>query len=210
MTFYVQGLNSHELMPLGKVFKEPVVEKVEAIVPEHAIDEKAHRQGAGKHGQQRDAAKAYQSVKQLPRTEATVLAAQIMNSPVVTMGPQATLDEAMILFRARRFRHLPVVSSKGMLIGMVSDRDILRDLGGVTENYQSRARHNGEERVERLMKSPVLTASRDTDVRYIARLFVERRVGALPIVSDGELKGIIARSDVLNAVMRHFVLELWA
>jgi len=60
------------------------------------------------------------------------------------------------------------------------------------------------------MKFPVLTASRDTDVRYIARLFVEQRVGALPIVSDGELQGIIAHGDVLSAVMRHFVLELWA
>ncbi|MFV2031347.1 MAG: CBS domain-containing protein [Gammaproteobacteria bacterium] len=60
------------------------------------------------------------------------------------------------------------------------------------------------------MKSPVLTASEDTDVRYIARLFVEQRIGALPIVADGELKGIVTRSDVLSAVMRHFVLQLWA
>lgn len=210
MTFFVQGLDSHEQMSLTKVFKEPVVEKTETIVPEHAIEKKEHHGGSGKHGQQHDTAQAYQLVKQLPQTHAVILAEQIMVSPVVTLNPQATVDEALALFRTKHIRHLPVISSVGILVGIVSDRDILRRLGGVTESYQPQVQHNRGEQVVQLMKSPVLTASRDTDVRYIARLFVEQRVGALPIVTDGVIKGIIARSDVLNAVMRHFVLELWA
>lgn len=133
-----------------------------------------------------------------------------MISPVLTLEPQATINAALTLLRARTIRHLPVVSSAGLLVGMLSERDVLRYLANDTPNDAALNRQDRRERVERLMISPVLTASEDTDIRYIARLFVEQRIGALPIVTDGELKGIITRSDVLNAVMRHFALELWA
>jgi len=210
MAFYIQGPGIHELMPQGKIFKETGVEKIEAAITEHAIDKYEHGRGKGKHGQQYDAAQAYQSVRLLPQAPAIVLARQIMVSPVETLSLGATVDEALTRFHARQIRHLPVVSSADSLLGIVSERDILHHLSGITENYRSQAQQPGHAQVDKLMKSPVLTASEDTDVRYIARLFVEQRIGALPIVTDGELKGIVTRSDVLSAVMRHFVLQLWA
>ena len=208
MTFFVQGLNGHERMPLEKVFKEKMVEKTEAVTPARAVDDGDEQPGSP--GCRQQAVEAYQSVEQLPQSRAALHAEQIMRSPVVTLAPQASVDEALALFRRRQVRHLPVVSADGQLVGMVSDRDILGHLAGVTENYRRQDPQDGNTPVAGVMKSPVLTASPDTDVRYIARLFVEQRIGALPIVTDGELAGIIARSDVLSAVMRHYVLELWA
>ncbi len=208
MTFFVQGLDGHERMPLEKVFKEKMVEKTEAVTPPRAVDEDEQQQESPGRWQQ--AVEAYQSVEQLPQSRAALHAEQIMRSPVVTLAPEASVDEALALFRRRQVRHLPVVSADGQLVGMVSDRDILGHLAGVTENYRRQDPQDGGAPVAGVMKSPVLTASPDTDVRYIARLFVEQRIGALPIVTDGELAGIIARSDVLSAVMRHYVLELWA
>ena len=210
MSFYVQGPGTHELMPIGKLFKEPVVEKAEAIVAEHAIDKFEHNRDRGQHDHHSTGAQTYQSVSALPQTPLIVLARQIMVSPVHSLSPQATINEALIQFREKQIRHLPIVSSTESLIGILSERDILRHLGGITENYELQARNSGSNQIERLMKSPVLTASEDTDVRYIARLFVEQHIGALPIVTDGKLKGIITRSDVLKTVMRHFGLEIWA
>ncbi len=212
MTFYIQGLNNHELMPAGKVFKGPVVEKTAAITPVRAIDENEHRDHTEKQGHKQSGAEAYQSVSALPQAHDIVVAGQVMSSPAVTLSPEALIADALALFQSKQIRHLPVVSSAGELLGIVSERDVLRHLSGITENYQQQASSNNgkNESITALMKSPVLTASSDTDVRYVARLFVEQRVGALPIVTDGELKGIITRSDVLSAVMRHFVLELWA
>jgi len=46
------------------------------------------------------------------------------------------------------------------------------------------------------MKTHLLTASADTDVCYIARLFVEQHIGAMLIVKEGYLVGIITRNDV--------------
>tara|TARA_R110001583_G_scaffold6774_4_gene34047 strand:+ start:450 stop:1085 length:636 start_codon:yes stop_codon:yes gene_type:complete len=210
MTFYVQGLNGHESMPHTEIVKEPRVEKMQTIVPDHAIDEEEeHRNNMAKQEQRHVAAKAYKSTNDLPQTDYIVLAEQIMTSPVVTLNADATVNDVLKLFQTRNIRHFPVVSSDGVLIGIVSERDILHHLGGMTENYRPQIQKSRDEKIMQLMKSPVLTASNDTDVRYIARLFVEQRIGALPIVTDGKLNGIITRSDVLTAVMRHFVLELW-
>ncbi len=210
MTFYVQGLNGHELMPLVKVFKDPVVQKIEAIVAKRAINDREHDINPKPNGQRSHAVQAYQVVKELPQGKTKVLAEQIMSSPVETLNPKSTIENALVLFRTKQVRHLPIISVDSVLVGIISERDVLRYLGGVPENDQQQEKPNRGEQVSRLMTSPVLTASRDTDVRYVARLFVEQRVGALPIVSEGSLKGMITRSDVLTAVMRHFVLELWA
>ncbi|MFV2057052.1 MAG: HPP family protein [Thiohalomonadales bacterium] len=208
MTFYVHGVNTSESVPLDKVFNDPKIKNTEAIIPQRSIEQKEPHKGTN-DGQRVRMAQAYQNVKQLPQTASVVVAEMIMSSPALTLRPQSTIDETITIFRDRQFRHLPIVSTEGILLGIVSERDLLRHLAKITENYQPQTPLNTEDNVEKLMQSPVLTASPDTDIRYIARLFVERRVGALPIVRDGSLKGIVTRKDVLTAVMRHFVLELW-
>ena len=56
----------------------------------------------------------------------------------------------------------------------------------------------------------VITATPDTRIREIARLLIERRIGAMPIMDKYDnLVGIITRSDVLRAVVNHAPLELW-
>jgi len=209
-SFTIYSLTNHELMPLEKVFKKPLVEKIDTIIAERPIDDMGHAGAAKHHGQQRLAEDAYQAIQKLPISSAVLLAQQVMSSPVVTLAPDASFTEALRQFQLNAFRHVPVVSSAGRLVGIVSDRDILRYLAGLTKSYQQQVPQTINSRVDQLMTPRVLAASVDTDVRYIARLFVEQHIGALPVVKEGELKGIITRSDVLGAVMRHYSLELWA
>ncbi len=209
MTFFVHGLNGHEQMPLVKAFKDSSVKKATAIGPWHAIDETSH-QSKSNLSEQRHSAHTYEAIEQLAETQPTVQAGQIMSSPVESLGPEANIDMALSMFSEARIRHLPMISSVGLLIGIVSDRDILHHLSGITENFQPQARVFRDERLIYLMKTPVLTSSEDTDIRIIARLFIQQRVGALPVVNGGELRGIVTRSDVVNAVMHHYGIELWA
>ena len=132
-----------------------------------------------------------------------------MTSPVVVLTPEASITEALRPFQKNAFRHIPVVTSAGRLVSIVSDRDILRYLAGLSESYQQQIPHTSDARVKQLMTPQVLTASTDTDIRHIARLFVEQHIGAMPIVKNGKLGGIITRSDVLGTVIRHYALELW-
>jgi len=210
MTFIIQGINGSEVMPMGKLFKPEGVAKVEASAAVHPIDEKEQHEAAKKYAQQAEVDEAYRTVDELPQVETALFSEQIMSSPVVTVTAEMTINEAVRLFQKSQFRHLPVVSETGRLVGMVSDRDILHYVSGLGENYQPLIPHNLNGHVEQIMKTPVLTASQDTDVRHIARLFVSQHVGAMPIIREGELTGIITRNDILEAVMSNFLIELWA
>lgn len=212
MTFYVQGLSGHEVMPLTHLFDQGLVEKTRRIDAENRIDPARKRTDETQdHRQAGIALQVYHEIDQFQPEEPVLFAEQVMTSPVISSGSHDSIADAIKLFRSQHIRHLPIVTNKGVVEGIISDRDILRYLSGVTEDYKqfiSSAKPNDQ--IRGLMRTRVLTASTDTDVRYIARLFVEQRVGAMPIVVEGNLKGIITRSDLLAAVMRHFILELWA
>jgi acetoin utilization protein AcuB len=154
--------------------------------------------------------RSYQQIKEgTPKREQAILAKQILSSPVITLSPDASLVEAGELFRNKRFRHIPVLDQSGKLIGIVSDRDMLRESVKIRQ-----LSHGGkdfpEPGVKNVMTTPVLTAQADTEIRAIARVLFEERIGAMPLMDDeGRLVGILTRSDILRTIMNHAPLELW-
>lgn len=147
---------------------------------------------------------AYQAIEQIDQQSPVLRAKQIMSSPVACLKSEMSISDALILFKKQTYRHRPVLSNQDRLVGIVSDRDILHYTSRLSETSS-----NYTDPVSTLMSSPVLTASINTDVRYIAKLFVLEHIGAMPVVADGQLTGIITRTDVMRAVMQHFNLELW-
>ena len=133
------------------------------------------------------------------RSRGALRAGQIMSAPVVTLPPSATLDAATTLIRERRFRHVPIRSPHGRIVGVISDRDLLR--------HGDRHRH---EPISAVMATPVLTAAPETELRDVARVLLAERIGSMPIVEAGELRGILTRTDILRAVVHHGALDLFA
>lgn len=212
MFFYVQGPNKHDLMPLERIFDKRIVNKTEGVKKSQTVaPRQLHDTGESyQHQPSSEASKAYKTIDRLPADEPALVASQMMTSPVATLAADMRVEHAITLFNTRQFRHLPVVSAQRKVIGILSDRDILQYLTGMPLAGQASVPvPQAGDRVDQLMQSPVLTAVENTDIRYIARLFVERRIGAMPIVADGKLTGIISRSDILQAVMNHYELELW-
>lgn len=161
---------------------------------------------------QKNAGKAYTSTLQLPRERGPALHAyQIMTSPVVTLHQDTTITQAWRLFRERRFRHIPVVTMDRKIYGILSDRDLLRyaAISGKVPPYADSA-PEASTNIGTLLKTRVITASHDTEIRQVARILFEQRVGVMPIVSEtGYLEGIITRSDILRTLINHAPLELW-
>ena len=107
------------------------------------------------------------------------------------------MREAGELFRDKRFRHVPVVSEDSRLIGIFSDRDYL-------------SAESEELRVGELMKTNVICARPTTEIRKIAEVLFQERIGAMPIVDENhELVGIVTRSDILCAVVNEAPLQIW-
>lgn len=214
MTFFRIGLSGKEAMPMSKLFKNRPVNQPDEIEPYHKINMKQPHDLADPS---RDklrytgiASQTYKEVKAASDNKPAVLANEIMSSPVDVLPPSASIAVALAIFHDKGFRHLPVVSPEQGLVGILSDRDVLRYMSGITSTYNKTIAHDITGKVSDLMTSNVLSATSDTDVRYIARLFVENRIGAMPVVQEnGNLSGIITRSNILDAVMRHFNMAVW-
>lgn len=142
----------------------------------------------------------HQELQESHERKPAIVAAQIMSSPVVTLQAGASLEEAKQLFASRRFRHVPVRSKEGKLVGVLSDRDFLT----------SRYRLQSGEEVREIMTTNILTARPEARIREVAGVMIRERIGSMPIVGDqGVLEGIITRSDILRTIVNTAPLELW-
>jgi CBS domain-containing protein len=137
-----------------------------------------------------------------------ILAEEIMAGPVISLSPEADLVDAWKLLCEKRFRHVPVVSEEGALVGIVSDRDILLRAALIAAAETANTSHPGGT-IREIMQTRVLTSGPTTEIRQIARVFFQERIGAMPIVDGrGKLAGMITRSDILRALIDNDLIGL--
>ena len=115
---------------------------------------------------------------------------EIMEKRVVTIRPGDTASAAWTRMRRRDIRHL-VVTDGASIVGVLSERD----LGGRTGRSLRRSRV-----VRDLMAARVVTAEPDMTLADAADLMRSRLIGALPVVEDDELVGIVTATDVFEAL----------
>lgn len=124
---------------------------------------------------------------------------RMTHDPVV-VSPRHSLADALRLTRERRIRHVPVVD-EGVLVGIVSDRDVRLAMPSPLSEPDA-------ERVAFLERTPISAVmKRDVDsigpldtVEDAAKLMRRRRIGALPVIdAHGRVLGILSESDVLDA-----------
>jgi len=118
-----------------------------------------------------------------------MLVESVMTREVVTTEPSRSVQTAARLMRDGHFRHLPVVSC-GRLVGIVSDRD-------VTAGQERRT-------VGELMRPDVICVAPDTPIEVAARLMLDNKIGALPVVENGghAPAGIVTQTDLFEVLAR--------
>lgn len=132
-----------------------------------------------------------------------MLVRDVMQTDLVTIGPDTTLPEAVRLAARRGIRHLPVLEY-GQLVGIVSDRDLKR---AMASNATSLEKHElgyllDRLRVGEIMTRAVMTIAAMFPVEEAARLMVQERIGALPVTEGGRLVGLVSETDVLRLFVR--------
>jgi CBS domain-containing protein len=141
-------------------------------------------------------------------------ARDVMVSPVITLKPTATVREAAKLFLDRHISAAPVVDDQGKVVGIISEGDLLHRVEAGTEirrpwwlrilaseetivqDYiKAHARRVGD-----VMTRNVVTVSPDAPLQEVANLLESKRIKRVPVLSNGQLVGIVSRANIVQAV----------
>ncbi len=126
---------------------------------------------------------------------------QQKGSKVILVNPEQSIQEAIDTLVSNGVGALVVVNEKKNIVGMLTERDILR------ANAKSFDRLNGI-KVSDLMSEKVIIGLEHDDLDYVMRLMTERKIRHLPIMSQGKLVGIVSIGDLVKAKVRQAEFEI--
>jgi CBS domain-containing protein len=115
----------------------------------------------------------------------------VMTTRVATVGPDVKLETIASAFARHPFHHIPVVGPDGRVVGIVSDRDLMRAcIDGRFEKTKP---------CSAIMTQIIASIPGDATVREAAQRLVKLGVNSLLIIEDGKLKGILTSRDIVKA-----------
>jgi acetoin utilization protein AcuB len=135
--------------------------------------------------------KIYQ--KSLESLDRQYYARDIMQTQVKSLKPTDTIQTALDILDEFNFRHLPVTDN-GKLVGIVSDRLLLKSLSENASKSTS---------INQTMVTNVITSLAQTNIVDIARAMMSEKISCLLVIdNDLNLKGIMTTSDLLGVIIR--------
>ena len=144
------------------------------------------------HGTNRSAGGEQMALAEVSTIIAPTEVADIMTGKVVTLSPHHSFSEAANLMNDRFFRHCVVVDSRGQIVGVLSDRDILRALA---RNPNARSKS-----LDQVMTHNPVTVRRSTPIADAVSKILSKRINCLPVVDDdGSVCGIVTSTDLLKS-----------
>ena len=124
----------------------------------------------------------------------------IMTTDLITVTPTATLADARALMQEHQIHHIPVVGEDNSLIGLVTLTNVLAATDSILRNTDSRI-HASEVCLKDIMVTEVATVDEQASLRQAALFLEKHRIGCLPVVSDGKLRGIITDTDFVGVAI---------
>jgi CBS domain-containing protein len=144
-----------------------------------------------------------------------MIARDVMTPRVISVEADASIMRAVRLMLQNRISGLPVIGSRGELVGVVTEGDFLRrgeigtqrrrnrwlefmiGPGRLAEEYV----HARGRKVEEVMSRNPVTITEDTPLPTIVDLMERHRIKRLPVVRDGRLVGMVARANLMHALV---------
>jgi CBS domain-containing protein len=128
----------------------------------------------------------------------TILATK--GSTVFTVKPDQTVRDAVALLVDQRIGAVVVVDETGRPVGIVSERDVVRELAK-NENVLN-------EPIGRVMTSDVIIARPGDDTKAVSKTMTVKRFRHLPVMDHGDLVGIVSIGDVVKAQLDEYEGEI--
>ncbi|MCB5944412.1 CBS domain-containing protein [Acidocella sp. KAb 2-4] len=147
----------------------------------------------------------------------TVTAADLMTRDLVMVRQLDNVSKVAGVLAGRGISAAPVVDAEGKLLGMVSEEDLMRQLGAEHESRRAwwlQMLAEGEDlapdfleylKQEKrtaadVMSREVVTVAPDAPVSEIVDLFAKHRIKRVPVVQEGKVVGIVSRADIIRAI----------
>jgi CBS domain-containing protein len=158
------------------------------------------------------AAQSPEELARLSDWRETELAPQITVRELMTERPRTTRPNTPLRDAARemarsRIGALPVVDAEGNLVGMLGERELMRDMlsnkaifGGSSAHHVGTSEH-GRRTVRDVMTRQVLCVSPDQPLAEVASLMANKDVERVPVVREGRLVGFLSRADIVRKLL---------
>jgi len=113
-----------------------------------------------------------------------MLVGERMTTDPLTIGDDAEVQQALEMLKERKLRHLPVLDDDETLVGIVSEKDLLRA--------------KPERLVREVMTKDVVTVTEYTALEEAARVMADGKFSSLPVMRNGKLVGIVTETDLFQ------------
>lgn len=125
-----------------------------------------------------------------------------MTRNVTTLADDAKLLDAALMIRRTGKRHVPIISAEnGKVVGIISDRDILRLTPSILSGDTTEEEYNRvfeDTPITQAMTKNPLSITPDAPVAEAVQMLYSKKIGAVLAMEDGDLKGILTVSDMLG------------
>ena len=111
---------------------------------------------------------------------------RMTHSPITITG-DGTVEQALQLIQKHKLYQLPVLDAGGALIGIVTEKDLLRT--------------SSEGLVEAIMTREVIVVTEYTTLEEAARMMADHKISSLPVMRDGKLVGMITETDLFQVFL---------
>lgn len=149
------------------------------------------------------AARSPEAVLEVPEVRAITIQPRltvrdVMTQRVYRVGPDSTVREVLDLISEHKLSAIPVVDDDRVVLGMVSDRDLMRFLLPRMQKSAEIPAGLREVTVREVMSRSVICVGEDQALAEVTSIMVSKDLERLPVVSEGKLTGFLTRGDILR------------
>jgi len=114
---------------------------------------------------------------------------------VWTIKANQTIHDALEILVAKKIGALVVIGESNDIVGIVSERDIIRECYQNSKNVQTT-------RINQIMTKNVIVGTPENDLDYVMGIMTQNRIRHLPIIAGNKLTGIISIGDIVKAQLQ--------
>lgn len=126
-----------------------------------------------------------------------------MRTNLITISPDTSIFKAREMMDSHKISHLPVTDGKAHLLGIVTDRDLRQAWASpaTTLSVHELTYVLQKLTVANIMTRKVVTATPDMTIERAARILRDHKIGALPVLQDDKLVGLITATDLMEVFL---------